>query len=203
MCQVTRHPSVYYGRARLLAVRWDRLFDDIETQLDADEQAELRGEVDERTRLEVARIGLFDRLRQATGRPVELTVAGLGRVEGVLDRVGPDWLVVEPAPMTSMLVTGAGLLAVGALPLAAMAADATGRIDARIDVRHVLRALARDRAALTIGLADGSTRTGTVDRVGADFVDLAEHPLDQPRRAAQVSAYRTVSLAGIRWVRSG
>jgi len=184
-------------------VRWERLFEDIEAQLEADQRAELRDEIDERTRLEVARVGLFDRLRETTGSSLELTVAGLGRVEGVIDRVGPDWLVIAASTAVSVLVTATGLVAVGALPLAATSADATGPVGSRIDVRHVLRALARDRSALTVGLTDGTRRVGTVDRVGADFIDLAEHPLDQPRRPDQVSAYRTIALAAVCWVRSG
>jgi hypothetical protein len=42
--------------------------------------------------------------------------------------------------------------------------------------------------------------TGTIDRVGADYLDLAEHAPDEPRRAGSVRAKRTVPFAAILFV---
>jgi hypothetical protein len=41
-----------------------------------------------------------------------------------------------------------------------------------------------------------------VDRVGADYVELAEHPLDAPRRAEVVHGVRAIVLSGIAVVRT-
>jgi hypothetical protein len=49
---------------------------------------------------------------------------------------------------------------------------------------------------------DGTTVDGTFDRVGADFVELAEHARGEPRRAAAVSRVRTVPLAAVAVVRT-
>jgi hypothetical protein len=38
--------------------------------------------------------------------------------------------------------------------------------------------------------------------VGADFVELAEHPVDQPRRRAAVTAVRAVPLRAVVAVRT-
>jgi hypothetical protein len=43
-------------------MRWDRLFDDLQAQLDADGQRELGLEVSDRTRRERAQVGLHERL---------------------------------------------------------------------------------------------------------------------------------------------
>ena len=49
-----------------------------------------------------------------------------------------------------------------------------GQVGARLDLRHVLRGVARDRSGCLVTLTDGRTVSGTIDRVGVDFVDLAE-----------------------------
>ena len=64
-----------------------------------------------------------------------------------------------------------------------------------------LRELARRRAVVELALV-GDRPAGTIDRVGADHLDLAVHALEQPRRPAAVAAIRLVPLAAIdhlRW----
>jgi hypothetical protein len=65
----------------------------------------------------------------------------------------------------------------------------------------VLRVLTRDRTPTSLVLVDGATFTGTIDRVGIDYLDLAEHPLDEPRRSSSLRGVRTLSLRGIAVVR--
>jgi hypothetical protein len=48
---------------------------------------------------------------------------------------------------------------------------------------------------------DGRSLTGTPDRVGADFVDLALHDPAEPPRRTEVRSRATVSLAAIACVR--
>jgi hypothetical protein len=74
-------------------------------------------------------------------------------------------------------------------------------VDARLGLGHVLRQLARDRATVAVALCDGAVMTGTIDRVGADALDIAEHPADAARRAEAVTGVRTVRLAAIATVR--
>ena len=74
-------------------MRWDDLFADLEAQADALDRAERSGEVAERTRFELASIGMLDRLRPARGGAVRLQLAGGGFVAGTLERVGVDWVL--------------------------------------------------------------------------------------------------------------
>jgi hypothetical protein len=182
-------------------VRWERLFDDLEAQLEAGERDELAAEVSDRTRSETARIRMSDRLRQALGANVELTVVGAGTITGVVRRVGQGWLLIDTAMRPEVLVTDQAVLAVRGLPVAASDPATIGIVESRLDLAHILRAVARDRAAVTMVLRDGSSCVGTIDRVGADFVDLAEHAADEPRRAHNVTAIRTVAFSAISLLR--
>jgi len=51
-------------------------------------------------------------------------------------------------------------------------------------------------------LDDGGTLTGTVDRVGADYVELAVHPVDAPRRRESVQEVRAVVITAVAVVRT-
>jgi hypothetical protein len=73
---------------------------------------------------------------------------------------------------------------------------------ARLDLRYALRGVARNRSALSVVLRDGGVLTGTIDRVGLDFLEMAEHPMGEPRRARSVRDSRAVRLAALAMLRS-
>lgn len=179
-------------------MRWDELFDDIEAQARAAASAELAGEVADRTRRERALVELADRLVAARGRSLQLRVAGGACYEGVLADVAQQWCVIAaPGPVLVPLGAVTSLTGLGS------AAATTGRsgVRRRLPLTWALRAVARDRSPVRLDLVDGSLLTGTLDAVGADHADLAEHPADQPRRASQVRGVRTVPLASLAAVR--
>ena len=64
-----------------------------------------------------------------------------------------------------------------------------------------LRDLMRRRVGVTLRLAGGRSLAGTIDRAGADHLDLALHEPGAPRRAEEVSGYRLVPFEAIVWVR--
>ena len=76
------------------------------------------------------------------------------------------------------------------------------RLAERITFGFALRDLSRRRVPVTIGVHGGRTTTGTLDRVGADHLDLALHALDAPRRSAEVAGFRMLPLAAVAWVRA-
>jgi hypothetical protein len=163
-------------------VRWDELFADLEAQFEAAQAAELAAEVSDRTRRELARVRLVDRLRASIDQPLTVGVPHLGSLRGRVTRVGPDWLLLTETPGREALVPLAIVLTVGGLGPQAEEPGREGEVAARLGLRYALRLLARDRASLSITLTDGRTVSGTLDRVGADFVEIAEHSADVMRR---------------------
>ena len=77
-----------------------------------------------------------------------------------------------------------------------------GEVGRALDLRWALRGLARSRAGVQVVLVDATVLSGTFDRVGADHVDLAEHPPGEARRAAAVRQVRLVPLTALSAVRS-
>lgn len=183
-------------------MRWEALFADLEAQLEAAEATGLSAEVADRIRREVALLPFVDRLRAAVGRSLVVRAAGGAVLTGRLDVLGPDWLLLSEAGGRAALVPTSRVLSVTGLGAATVDPGGEGQVGARLDLRFALRGLARDRAAVTVTFADGTTVVGTLDRVGADYVDLAEHPPGEPRRAAGVRAVRTIPLAALAVVRS-
>ncbi|CAN5273587.1 hypothetical protein BH24ACT10_BH24ACT10_13340 [soil metagenome] len=183
-------------------MRWRRLFDDLEAQFDAARAADMAGEVAERTRREIALLQLVDRLRAAEGAAVVLSLPAAGVLRGRLLEAGSDWLLVEEGGGREVLVPLAAVLGVTGLGPRSAAPD-DGPVAKRLDLRWALRGLARSRAGVAVGLVDGTLVTGTLDRVGADHLDLAEHGLGEARRAGAVRQVRVVPLTAVALVRSG
>lgn len=183
----------------IVAMRWSELFDDLEAQLAAAEAAELRGEVAEHTRASLGRVSLHERLVADLGRGLRVRVRGGAVLEGALSEVGRDWLVLADHPSgraREMLVGADNIVLVQGL---------SGRSDPGVEhqvqralgLRQVLRAVSRDRSPVRVHLVEGEVITGTIDRVGADHLDVGTHPADLPRRSREVHSVLTVPYVAL------
>lgn len=179
--------------------RWAGLFADLEAQLAAAEAGDLGAEVDARTRGEFAEVTLRDRLRAAEGQVVRVVVAGGAVVAGGLERVGADWFEVLAETGREALVPLAAVRQLGGLTRRVGAES--GVVAGRLGFRSALRAVARDRSGVRVHLVDGSVVDATVDRVGADHVDLAVHAPGESRRMRAVRGVVAVPLDAIAVVR--
>jgi hypothetical protein len=180
-------------------MRWQELFADLEAQLSALERADDSGEIAERTRGEVAQVLLLNRLRGNIACRLTVSVEGVGELTGQLQRVGADWFLL--ASTEEVIVSMSAVVSLVDLPPAAVSSESVDLVGSRLRLTSVLRAVARDRSAVRIMLRQGRVVAGTIDRVGADFIDLAAHDLDQARRASQVRAHETLRTASIGCVR--
>ena len=183
-------------------MRWQQLFADLQAQFEEEETAAERGESASRARAEIGAVALAQRLRGAEGDMLSLRCGAAGQVNGALREVGADWLLVEDEQGRSSLVATSAVRAVSGLGRRTAVAEEVGVVRSRLDLRRALRGLARDRSAVQVVLDDGSRLSGTLDRVGADYVELAEHPLDVPRRAEAVQRVSALVIGAIAVVRS-
>jgi hypothetical protein len=184
-------------------MRWHDLFDDLEAQYDAARHAELAAEVGERSRRELALVRLVDRLRPAVGQSLSVRVRGGGAAEGQLLAVGPDWLLLAEPGGREALVAMAAVVSIGGLAAQSAAGGSEGEVAARLTLAFALRGIVRDRSAVILTYVDGSGATGTLDRVGLDFAEIAEHPPGEARRRSMVRSVRTVPFWALAVVRRG
>lgn len=187
-------------------MRWDELFADLEAQAAALTRAELAGEVDERTRTEVGALSLLDRLRAAIGTPLRLHVhAGASGlvVSGSISRVGPEWVLIDEQDGREAVVALAHVLRARGLARYSAVPDSMSVVESRLGLRHVLRGVARDRSAARVHLVDGSVLDATIDRVGADFVEVATHAAGETRRRSEVREIEALPLRAVAAVRRG
>ncbi len=201
-----------------MEMRWERLFADLENRyedlLDADEAAERA----DRERVAFGAVTASQRLTGALGAPVRVRLQGGAVVGGQLRSMGADWLLIAEAAGRECLICWRAVIAVEGIT------GSTGPertpLEARLDLRRALRGLARDRSPLVLGLTgwrgglaagsfDASSAhdqvaevVGTIDRVGADFVEVATHAPWEPRRSATVRAVALVPLAAVVVVRA-
>ncbi|MDP9241357.1 MAG: hypothetical protein M3O55_12085 [Actinomycetota bacterium] len=186
--------------------RWEALFGELEADLAESGAADLRAEVADRTRREQATLRLVDRLRPVIGHQVRVRLVAGGVAKGRLADVGADWLLLADVGAelrAAVLVPLGQVAAIDGLGVRSAMPGSEGRVAAALDLRHALRRLARDRAAVLVGMVDGGSVAGTLDRVGSDFIEVAVHPIGEPRRAAAVRQVLAIPIAAVSMVRSG
>jgi hypothetical protein len=154
----------------VLGVRWQRLFADLEGQLEEAERLEWEAEIVDRTQREQALVRLGDRVRAATGCLVEVRLAGAGVVVGEVSAVGADWLVLSGAGHLETLAAFGALLSVAGLPERGVAKESA--VTARLGLGYAIRAMMRERTELVAVLVDGQRVGGTVGCVGSDYFDI-------------------------------
>ncbi len=182
--------------------RWSALFADLEAEAADADRADFRAEVADRTRREYALLRLVDRLRPAVGQALVLGLTAGSSVTGRLAELGADWLLVDEG-VTAALVPMPQVLTVAGLGALSAPPRSPAESRAALDLRYALRRLARDRAPVSVALVDGNQVVGTCDRVGRDFVEVAEHPVGEPRRRTAVRQVRAVQLSAISVIRIG
>src|SRR3954467_3700263 len=156
--RAARRPAPTGHRPRGRSVRWDELFADLEAQAEALRAAERDTEVAELTRLETSRLSLASRLGPAAGTAVRIRCLGGTMLSGRLSGCGPGWLLLDEGAGREALLAAAAVTSVAGL---GRWSGSPGTAVA-LGLGSVLRAVARDRSVLRVGLTDATVLDGTL-----------------------------------------
>ena len=145
------------------------LFDDLEAQAQAAFEVDREADLADRARAEYAGVDLLSRLMASVGNELALDLVSLGRVEGVLKRVGAGWCLVRGAG-EDWIVPQRHIISVQG------AADRSGPQIAwspvdKLGLRSAFRRVCEAGEPVILHLVDGSTHEAGLLRVGADFFE--------------------------------
>ena len=181
-------------------MRWDAFFEDMEAQFAAALAASGEAGASDLLRAEQGRITLADRLSAHLARELRVTTGNGCGFTGLLSHVGAEWLVLDGEGQ-SVLVPYAAVQSVEGLGRGVGPGPAG--VHARLGLASAFRALARDRASVSVFTGSPLTiHEGTVDRVGRDFLELALVPSGEHRRAGNVVGVLAVPFAAVAAVTS-
>lgn len=145
--------------------------------------------------------------RDPAGPAISFDLSDGATVRGAVAGVGADCVALLPAegPPGAIVVPFAAIAGIGMphhdLLASARPAATRSALSDRLTLGFVLRDFVRRRAGVAVHLAIGRVLHGTIDRAGADHLDLALHDPGAPRRAAAVTGHRVVPFDAIAWVR--
>jgi hypothetical protein len=178
-------------------MRWDALFADLEGTAVGEWLRERDAEIAERTRAELGRVRLVDRLRAVADRAsagdhadVAVRMLAAGTLRGEITRVTDAWfLLVTPAHEWVAAVDA--VLGLRGMPPVARTPESQSAVSAGLGWAAAWRVLARDRTSVHVVRRDGETVAGVPGRVGHDFVELSG--LDGGGRAVEVVPHAAVA----------
>jgi hypothetical protein len=173
-----------------------RMFDELEAEFEAGLRREAEQEAVAAVRAEVGATVLWEQLARRIGIEV-VALAGDRVFRGIAVASYPEFLVLRPAGGAEHLIRYGPAVSI-ALPPEPPGLRPTAAATAR---RHrfafALRELSRRREPVRVELADGARVDGTIEAVGSDYLEVAEHDSGEPRRRAAVRARRFVGFTAV------
>ena len=173
-----------------------RVFDELEAEFDAGLRREAEQEAVAAVRAELGSTVLWEQLARRIGSDA-VVLAGARTFRGATVASYPEFLVLRADDGTEHLIRYGPAVSV-ALPAEPPTLRPTPNPAAR---RHqfalALRELARRREPVRVELADGTSCDGTIEAVGSDYLEVAEHELGEARRRVAVRARRFVGFEAV------
>lgn len=190
-------------------MRWDRFFEDLEDQVASEWEAERVALESEAERLRLSKLSLAERLAALASAGVEpaISLTDGSVVRAPVAGMGVDWVLLAPyeAGGGAVLVPVRSIVSLSMdqdelLRSARPAAASGSAIARRAGFGYAVRDLVRRRVGVTLHLVGEHAVSGTIDRAGADHLDIAVHDRGAARRASEVTGFRLVPFAAIAWI---
>jgi hypothetical protein len=173
-----------------------RVFDELEAELEAGLRREAEQEALAAVRAEVGATVLWEQLARRIGS--ETTVfAGARAFRGGVVASHPEFLVLRAADGIEHLIRYGPAVSVALSAEPPTLRPAPPAATRRYQFALALRELARRREPVRVELVDGARCDGTIEAVGSDYLEVAEHDLGEARRRAAVRARRFVGFAAV------
>lgn len=154
---------------------WDEqlfaLFDDLEGQASALYELERDAELVDRSRAEYHHVTLDSRLVASLGSHLALTVVGVGRIEGELQRLGTGWCLLS-GHAQDWIVRTPRIEVVQGASQRSVPEVAWSPLN-KLSMSSALRRLAESQVRCVVHVGDGGQHEAVVHRVGADFVEIS------------------------------
>jgi hypothetical protein len=173
-----------------------RVFEELEAEFEAGLRQEAEQEAVAALRAGMGATVLWEQLARRVGSQAVVHVGAL-RFGGTMLASYPEFMVLGADDGGEHLVRYGPAVSV-ALPsepssLRPTPAAATRRYQFAL----ALRELARRREPVRVHLTDGSGIDGTIEAVGSDYLEIAEHDPGEARRRAAVRARRFAGFAAV------
>jgi hypothetical protein len=173
-----------------------RLFDDLEAAFEAGLRREAEQEALAAVRAELGTTVLWEQLARRVGAQTTV-LAGARVLRGINVASYPEFLVLRGDDGTEHLVRYGPAVSI-ALPAEPLGLQPTSTPSARrYQFTLALRELARRREPVRIELADAGGVDGTIEAVGSDYLEVAEHDPGEARRRAAVRSRRFIGFAAV------
>jgi hypothetical protein len=178
---------------------WEEHAERLLKELSAEFELELRREAEQAAaaamRAQVGQVALWEQLCRLTGGAVTVQ-SGPMRVHGTLLASYPDLFTVRSADGWHHLVRPGPTISIVLAPGARPLRSAAGGIDG-YGFALAMRELARRREPVRILLTASGMAAGTIETVGNDYLELAEHDPGEARRRAAVTSHRLLPFTAV------
>jgi hypothetical protein len=173
-----------------------RVFDELEAEFEAGLRREAEQETVAAVRAELGSTVLWEQLARRLGSEM-VAIAGTRVLRGSAVASYPEFLVLRAHDGAEHLIRYGPAVSV-VLPAEPPPLRPTpGPAVRRYQLALALRELARRRDPVRVDLSDGTSVDGTIEAVGSDYLEIAEHDPGEARRRTAVRARRFVGFAAI------
>ena len=173
-----------------------RVFEELEAEFEAGLRREAEQETVAALRAGIGETVLWEQLARRAGTHA-IAHAGTRRFRGIVVASYPEFLVLHDGDGTEHLVCYGPATSVALPAEAATLQPAPAATARRYRLSLALRELARRREPVRVELVDGGRVDGTIEAVGSDYLELAEHDPGEARRRRAVKARRFLGLAAV------